>query len=81
MDAEYRAARAASLLGDELLTEVLASLEAEATAAWLATGAAQSNEREWAWMMAKTVARIRANLQSLVETPRMEAQRLVRPVA
>lgn len=78
MDKEVRAARAASLLQDEILNEVLDSIANDAIMAWKGTKVDDAVQREFAWMMAKSVDRIRDVLQGLVDTNLIESRRAVR---
>lgn len=78
MDKEQRATRANALLHDDILNEVLDSIHNDAIMAWKGTKTDDATQREFAWMMAKSVDRIRDVLQGLVDSNLIESRRAVR---
>jgi hypothetical protein len=81
MDAEARAREAAALKDNAFLAEVLSSIEAAAVSAWVGTPAVGGEQaREQAWMLHKTVGRIRAELQAAIDEQRISASRLTAPL-
>lgn len=78
MDAAAKALRAKQLLDDELLTEVLDSIEAAAIRAWRTTGSDRQQDREVAYYSIKAAERVRNTLQGIVDNGLIEANRSVR---
>jgi hypothetical protein len=77
-DIEIKSARAQALLHDDLLTELFDGIEKAATEAWLSTTTDQDTQRDFSWMMVKSVRRIRDTLQGVVDSGIIEASRAVR---
>ncbi len=79
-DATARAAHAKRLADDPMLTEALANIRLSATKAWEATGTADAQAREFAWLTVKVVNRIEAELQSIIDNGLIAAHRVQAPV-
>jgi hypothetical protein len=80
LDLDARVRHAANLLKDPILFEAFETVEAEAINAWASTGAAQQQEREWAFLMLKAVRRVRGNLEGVIAEGKIAAQPLMRAV-
>jgi len=78
-DAE-RGLNAERLLGDELLAEAFAALEADYIAAWKATAARDSDARERLWQALQIVGLVKSHLAAIVSSGRL-AQRELDDVA
>lgn len=79
MDPTARAEHAKRLLEDPLLVEALDQIEKTAIEAWKATAIAQTEDRERVWHSLKAAERIRAYLQSVVDTGQLAARRAMAP--
>ena len=73
-----RATRAAFLLGDELLNEVLDSIEQAAIDAWASTAMDAVEHREMAYHSLKASRRVRDTLKGVVDNGLVAASRAVR---
>ena len=80
MDKQARAKHAEQLLADPLLMEAFDLIAAEAGQVWLSTGFADTQKREWAWLMAKAVARVRGQLEAVVTDGKVAAAAAVTPL-
>jgi hypothetical protein len=79
MDLETQSRRgreARRLMGEPLLVEAFAAVEAALKEAWLATGDAQERERERLWLMLKLLQRLRGHLSEAAETGRLADRQL-----
>lgn len=79
-DASARASEAAQLLDNPLLVEAFDSVEAAAINAWKMTKADDSQSREIAWLTVKVLARIKGELQSMVDDGKIAAARVQAPL-
>lgn len=82
-EAEIRARNAQQLLENPLLQSVFDQVQQEAVRAWLGTTPTEEGRegREFAWMLAKAVERIRTVLQGAVDDGTIQAARAVRPLS
>ncbi len=78
-DATDKAARAAHLLQDALLIEVLDEIEQAAIKAWASTKMGDVEHREMAYHSLKASRRVRDALQGVVDNGLVAASRVVRP--
>jgi hypothetical protein len=78
-DLEMRAARAASLMNDPFLSEILDRLRDDAIAAWEQTSTDGAGQREFSWMMVKTVNRLRNVIQGYIDEPKITARAVRQP--
>lgn len=78
MDTEQRAARARQLKDDPILRELLDGLRNEAISVWSRTKVADQQQREFAWMMVRSIDRIEAGLQAIVDDSFISNLALVR---
>ncbi len=78
IDHQARAAQAARLLDDPLLTEILDAIEAAAIKAWASTGQGDEHLREYAFHSLKASRRVRDTLKGVVDNGLIEASRAVR---
>jgi hypothetical protein len=70
-----KAARAASLLENDLLTEAFARLEADYIAAWKLTPARDNDGRERLWQAVQIVGKVKDHLAIVIENGKLaEAQ-------
>lgn len=79
-DATTRAAQARALLDDPLLREAFANVRVQAITAWEQTKADDTRQREMAWLTVKVLARIEAELQSIVDNGVIVASRVQAPL-
>lgn len=79
-DAQARAAHAQRLMDDPVLIEALANIRAAAISAWERTSLDKQHEREIAWLTVKVVARIEAELQSIIDNGKIAANRIQAPL-
>ncbi len=77
-DETNRAERAANLLRDDLLIEVLDSIEQAAIDAWAGTPANAQDDRETAYHSLKASRRVRETLKGIVDNGLVAASRAVR---
>ncbi len=77
-DETNRAERAANLLRDDLLIEVLDSIEKAAIDAWASTKIGDVELREMAYHSLKASRRVRDTLQGVVDNGLVAAARAVR---
>lgn len=77
-DAETRIRNAAAMIENPLFNEALDALEKAAVDGWLATKGLDTASREYAWATAKSVQRMRAYFQEIVDSGRMDAARATR---
>lgn len=81
-DSEIRARDAAQLLENPMFSAVMDQIQQEAVKAWLGTPAQGGQEaREYAWVLAKAVNRIRDVLQGAVDDGTIQAARAARPLS
>lgn len=66
-----RGQRARRLLADPLLQESFAAVERAIRDAWAATADDQERARERLWLMQRLLGRLKAELESVVETGRL----------
>lgn len=66
MDIDQRAERAQRLLGDELLKEAFALIEADTIAEWKSTSFREADKREKLWMQVKAIDVLKSKLQQAV---------------
>lgn len=78
MSDDIRARNAAAMIENPLFNEALDKLERAAIDAWLSTKGLDTPAREYAWATAKSVQRMRAYFQEIVDSGRFEAARAVR---
>lgn len=78
MDIDQRAARARNLKDDEIFREVIDGLRAAAIASWMQTKVDDTRQRDFSWMMVKTIDRIEAYLQGLIDDQTLTAHGAVR---
>jgi len=74
-----RAARAQALVNDELLADAFAKLRTEYQAAWLNTGARDTDARERLWQGLKVVEKVEDHLKRIISdgaVARREIQQL-----
>jgi hypothetical protein len=74
--AASKAARAQSLLGNELLAEAFKGLEDAYTAAWRATLVDQTDAREKLFLAVNIVGKVRDHLQAIVNNGKLAAREL-----
>lgn len=74
--AASKAARAQSLLGNELLTEAFEALEASYTAAWRATTIDDVSAREKLFLAINIVGKVRDHLNAVVSNGKLAAAEL-----
>jgi len=79
-DNTRRAAEAAQLLDNPLLNEAFDSVRSAAVHAWEMTKADDTQSREIAWLTVKVLARIKGELQSIVDDGRIAAARVQAPL-
>lgn len=79
-DVALRASAAQRLAEDPLLKEAFSNVRAAAIATWEATGAADTDSREKAWLTVKVVNRIEGELQSIIDQGQIAAKRVQAPV-
>lgn len=80
MDAGSRANAAERLRNDPLLVEALANIRTGAIDAWQATKIDDEKARDMAWLTVKVVARIEAELQSVIDNGKLAASRVQAPL-
>ena len=73
-DLEMRAARAASLQTDPMLTEILDRLRDDAVAVWEQSKTADTLQREFSWMMVKSINRLRDVIQGYIDEPKITSR-------
>lgn len=71
-----RAARAQSLLGNELLSEAFEALEAAYTAAWRATTVNDAAGREKLYLAVNIVGKVQEHLTTIVNDGKLAASQL-----
>lgn len=71
-----RAGEANRLLNDPLMKEAFEVVETSLTKAWLATGDAQERERERLWLMQKLMARVKAHLETVINTGKLAEKQM-----
>lgn len=74
-----RAEHAKRLLADELLTEILDSIEQDAIDDWATTGMEAVELREMAYQKLKASRRLRDKLKGVVDNGLIAANRAIRP--
>lgn len=74
--AAAKAARAQSLLGNELLLEAYDRIEADLIAGWIATPARDTDGRERCWAAVQANRKHKVYLQSVVNDGKMAAAQL-----
>lgn len=74
--AAAKAARAQSLLGNELLTEAFSALESSYTAAWRSTTIDDVSGRERLFLAINIVGKVRDHLTSIVTNGKLAAAEL-----
>lgn len=79
-DSEIRARRAQQLLDDPLFKEAFETIRNEATRAWEASSARDTEAREIAWLTVKILGRIEGVLQGVVDDGRIAAARVQAPL-
>lgn len=77
-DSEERARRAQDLIDNPILQEVFAAIERDAILAWQNTKTDEQTQRDFSWMMVKSVGRIKDVIQGVVDSHRIESARNVR---
>ncbi len=80
MDAEARANHAKRLVEDEVLNEAFDTIRSTAIEVWAKTKADAHQEREIAWMTVKVIDRVRAELQSVIDSGKIAAARVQNPL-
>jgi hypothetical protein len=78
VDIDQRAARAKQLQDDPIFREVMDGLRDAAVAAWTQTKVDEAGQREFSWLMVKSIMRIEAHLQGIVDDQHISAQASVR---
>lgn len=66
LEARNRAARAKSLVSDELLAEGFANLEAAYVTAWRATGPDQEKAREKLYIAVNVIGKLKQHLETVI---------------
>lgn len=79
-DAATRAAHAKRLMDDPILVEAFGNIRAAAISTWESTKTEQAEQREFAWLTVKVLARIEAELQSIIDNGAIAAKRVQAPV-
>ncbi len=74
--AAERAARAAALMRDELLTEAFAALDRDYVKAWRETAARDTDARERLWQAVQIVAKVRDHLATVVNNGKLAQREL-----
>ena len=78
MDSEQRAIRAKQLQDDPIFREVMDGLRAEAIDVWSKTKIADSDQRDFSWMMVRVIDRIGTKLQAIVDDHHISLHAVVR---
>lgn len=78
MDSEQRAIRARQLKDDAIFREVMDGLRDAAISAWQQTKVDDAKQRDFSWLMVKTLDRIDAYLQGMIDAQVITARATVR---
>jgi len=78
MDIDQRAARAKQLKEDPIYREVIDGLRAAAITSWTQTKVEDVKQRDFSWLMVKTLDRIEGYLQGIIDDQRISAAATVR---
>ena len=71
-----RAARAKALMGDELLGEAFACLDADYIAAWKGWPAADADGRERLWLAVNVLGKVRDHLNAVIADGKLAQRQL-----
>lgn len=78
MDSEQRALRAKQLKDDAIFREVMDGLRNAAITAWTQTKTEEAKQRDFSWLMVKTLDRIDAYLDGIIAEQVITARATVR---